>query len=217
MRKICRGLSGTIALTLVLGLSGCHLPQMRTNERVEYSFFPTFPDAVAPPNAPSLAVRLFEADPQFERENFVFRLGEERWETDFYRAFADPPATLLTFATRRWMARSGLFSMVSIPGLGTTGNWQLEGFVNRIYADYRDSAQPRAVLEMKFSLFPPGSTRTSTPVLSRTYSEVNSLEVNSPQGLVAAWSGGFENIMRRLVNDLRPVLAQAPNAHSPAE
>jgi hypothetical protein len=194
------------ALLCLLG--GCSFLQLRTSERVEFSFSPQFPSVPPPPNAPGLSIRLFEAAPQFERENFVFRLGSTRWETDFYRVFADPPATLLTAATRRWMAHSGLFSRVAIPGLGTSQNWNLEGFVNDIHGDYREPDQPKAVLEMKFTLQAPGSSRSSTPLLTKTYREVTPLEINSPTGLVDAWSRNFEKIMRQLVADMRPVLAR---------
>jgi cholesterol transport system auxiliary component len=195
-----------IAVSLLL--TGCiRLLQQPPVPRTAYSFSVDSARKSHSSLAPILAVRLFDSSPMFENQEFVYRLGATRWETDFYNAFAQPPAVLLTFETRRWMQNSGLFRAVAIPGLAPADSWQLQGFLTELYGDFQDAAAPQAVLAMRFTLLPPGAQASTKPLFNKSYDERVPLKEKSPSGLVDAWNRGAELILAELVNDIREAQA----------
>ncbi len=72
-------------------------------------------DAVRFPVSGSLEVHRFSVDSAFATRNLVYRLGEFKYETDYYRQFLIAPGIMITERTRDWLAHSGLFSRV-LPG-----------------------------------------------------------------------------------------------------
>jgi hypothetical protein len=185
-------------------LTGC-INLIRSPEipRQQFSLALQVPEQKSPASAPVLAVRLFDAAPMFENQGFVYKVSRLRWQTDFYHTFAQPPAVLLTYETRRWMVHSGLFRSVAIPGLAPADSWQLQGFVNQMYGDFQDPEVPRAVLSVRYSLLPPGAQASTQPLFSKTYEQRRPLGEASPAGLVEAWNRAAEGILRELTTDIQ--------------
>lgn len=193
-----------LALLGAVLFSGCiRMLQQPSLPRKEFALSLQSPDCPAHSLAPILAVRLFDAAPMFENQEFIYRLAETKWETDFYHLFTQPPSVLLTFETRRWMQRSGLFRSVAIPGLAPSQSWQLQGFVSELYGDFRNPAAPVAVLEMRFSLLPPGAQASTQPLFSRIYQQRTPVPAASPEGLVEAYNRAAELVLKRLTEDIR--------------
>lgn len=184
--------------------SGC-LVQRAEPPRSSFSFAPELPGLPPRSGGPVVAVRMFEAAPEFENQWFVYRVSEFNWESDFFRVFAGSPQSQLTILTRRGLAGSGLFSSVAIPGLAQGNSWQLQGFIPELYGDFRDRSAPIAVISMKFTLLAPGATAARPAVFTRRYEAKIPLEKSSPDGLMRAWDRGFEKILSELIGDLRKV------------
>jgi len=215
-----------IAVALTLLFTGCiRLLQQPAVPRTEYSFSLSPPQHPPGNIAPILAVRLFDASPMFENQEFVYRLASTRWETDFYHIFSQPPSVLLTFETRSWMQHSGLFRSVAIPGLAPAESWQLQGFLNELYGDFQNATNPAAVISMRFTLMPPGAQASTQPLFNKSYEHREPLSDISPNGLVEAWNRGGEAILTKLAADIRsaqqiykarPLPPPPPPAASPA-
>jgi hypothetical protein len=81
-------------------------------------------------------------------------------------------------------------------------DWLLEGRIENLYADLRDSAQPMAVLDIEFSLVDENSPNLEM-VFQQMYAETIVAESARPHDLVAALSSGMRAILDRLSADLR--------------
>lgn len=191
-----------VALSVVV--AAC-ISQRPEPPRSVFSLAPEYPSRPASSTGPVLAVRLLETAPEFETQFFVYRTGDFTWESDFFRVFADSPSAQITAVTRRWLQGSGMFSSIAIPGLAPGNSWQLQGFVDRLYGDFRDRSHPQAVLSMSFSLLPPGSTAKSDVVFTKNFHANVPLAQNSPDGLMRAWDAALSQVLRELVSELRRV------------
>lgn len=218
-RLLALGCSMAFAWALAGGLTGClRLLEQPPLDKAEFGFHLDHPDLPPPPAAsaaPVLSVRLFEAAPTFENQEFIYRLSALRWQTDYYHVFTQPPATLITFEVRRWMAHSGLFRSIAIPGLGPAQAWQIQGFLTQMYGDFQDPSHPRAVLHLRCVLLAPGLA--GKPTLAKTYRQQIPLRVNSPEGLVDAWNEALRRILQELTIDVKRSMddTSRPPAPSP--
>jgi hypothetical protein len=113
-------LSSTISFAVFVGLasivllSGC---TPATYNIRQYVLEATRPGQPAETQSQAvLAVNRFAIDAAFADNSFVYRLEEFAYESDFYHRFLIAPAVMVTEQTRLWLARSGLFECVAIPG-----------------------------------------------------------------------------------------------------
>lgn len=192
----------------VVALAGCaslfRQPPLITNEFILE--IPPGRANTAPRGAPALAVRFMQTAPRFETEEFVYRVGDDLWEFDFYNRFAVSPSEMMTTVVRRGIRRGGLFSETAIPGLAPPGSYRLEGYTAELYGDFRDPRRPLAVVAMHFALFEPGA---SEPLFESEYHESAILGKTSPEALVHAWALASGRILDSLNTDLRRALAAA--------
>jgi len=194
----------------VMALSGCSL-QRPAVARGEYLLKVQSPGLKAPSTAPAVQVRFFEANPVFEGQEFVYRLGPTRWESDFYNVLAVSPGEAFTTQFRHYLSGAGLFSAVSIPGLGTAGDWRIDGYLSKFYADFQNREAPVAVVELKLALIRPGGGPRSEPALQKIYRQSVALKSVEPSSLVDAWSQASTKIFRDFVRDAAPVLRRPPD------
>jgi ABC-type uncharacterized transport system auxiliary subunit len=155
----------------------------------------------APPGAPQLEVRPFTASSHLHGKRFVYRLGPDAQEFDYYHAFWAEPERLVTDATTRWLARSGLFALVAEAGRGGPRRLVLDGELSELYGDYRDPKVPRAVLQLRCALLDE-SGGASRVVLYREYSAARPVAPASREALVAGWKEGLREILASLEQDL---------------
>jgi ABC-type uncharacterized transport system auxiliary subunit len=154
-----------------------------------------------PPGAPELAVRPFTAGSHLRGTRFVYRLGPDELDFDYYHRFWSEPERLVTDAVVRWLARSGLFALVSNAGWGGSGGLVLEGELAELAGDYRDPRAPRAVLRLRCALLEE-SAGASRVLLYREYSAARPVAPASREALVAGWNEGLREILDALERDL---------------
>jgi len=200
---------GLVACGIVLGslLVGCFKPRPPV-QRIEFSFAPKVPERPAPTNGRTLEVRLFDANPKSEGDEFVYRLSETTWENDFFHHFSQPPATLITFETRRWLLHSGLFESVSIPGLAPRGSWQLQGYLTELYADFTNLERPEVVMGLRIALYEPDAPASARPLMSETFHAREPFHPRTPHAMILAWDRALERILSQATNELRQTLSR---------
>jgi ABC-type uncharacterized transport system auxiliary subunit len=160
------------------------------------------PDAQpAPPGAPELEVRPFTTSSHLHGRRFVYRLGPDTLDFDYYHEFWAEPGRLVTEAVIRWLARAGLFAFVAEAGRGGPGGFVLDGELTELYGDYRDPRAPRAVLRLRCALLDEagGSSRV---VLYREYEAARPVAAASREALVAGWNEALREILAALEQDL---------------
>jgi len=186
-----------------VGLGGCGGLLARSYpEKSQFVLEAPRPDAPPAPRIDkSLVLRPFRASPRLDGVKFVYRTGDEQYESDFYHVFWTTPEALLGDQTRRWLEASGLFESVWDVRSVVPPALMLEGSVVDLYADYRAAGPPVAVLSLGFALVdveraPPGVAfheqyRTEVPAAADT-----------PEALVAAWNAALADVLARFESDL---------------
>ena len=155
-----------------------------------------------------LRVRPFTAIAPFDERVFRSRVGDVRFESDFYNEFVFTPRTLISDQTRLWLQSTGLFVAVLEPSSRAEATHSLEGSVTALYADCRDVAAPKAVMEIRFLLLKDSSASPEI-VLDKTYRQAVPLEKRQPATLAAGWSKGLAQILTALEQDLAAKIATA--------
>jgi cholesterol transport system auxiliary component len=200
--------SGVVLLAVVvLGLlAGCGSPLNRpAPERRFYNIAVSRPETTAPAEDKSvLKVRPMQISPAYQGKDMVYRMDDTRFESDYYNAFFVQPASNLSQQVEQWLGRSGIFGHVVDSTSQVPDTHLLEGMVNALFADFRDRANPKAVLEMQFFLL-----RNKNEAYSVIFSKSYRQEVPFPagftdaSGLTAAYDQALTAILRELEGDLR--------------
>lgn len=153
-----------------------------------------------------LEIRGFETSPSFGSREFVYKIGDLSYVSDFYNQFFRPPGQLITEQIRKWFSESGLFKNVVDPSNNVEPDYTLEGNVSELYGDFRSSNTPKAVLGIQFFLI----SKNSKILFQNNYREEIVLNSNSPQDLANGWNEALEQILTALSNDLKNVDFKPP-------
>ncbi|MDH4203054.1 MAG: ABC-type transport auxiliary lipoprotein family protein [Phycisphaerae bacterium] len=148
-----------------------------------------------------LVVLPFSIAPAFEGKGVVSRVSENRYESDFYNEYFVSPAQMITERTRNWLSESGCFAQVLSPVSSVQPTHILEGHVRTMVLDVRDSAKPRAELEITFFLLEQ-LKHDRTIRFQQTYSVSHAMESGSVQDYMAAQSWCLRDILEKLESDL---------------
>ncbi len=155
----------------------------------------------APPGAPALKVRPFTASSHLHGTRFVYRLGPDALDFDYYHGFWDEPQRLVTDATIRWLARAGLFALVFDADWGEPGSLVLDAELSELSGDYRDPRAPRAVLRLRCALLDESGDAPRV-LLYREYFSARPVAPASREALVAGWNEALREVLGALEQDL---------------
>jgi ABC-type uncharacterized transport system auxiliary subunit len=157
-------------------------------------------------NEVALEVRRFSIDPSFSDATLVYRVGESRYESDYYNEYLVLPALMLTEKTRDWLARSGVAAHVLTPGSRIEPTHTLETSVTALYGDFRDQSNPTAVLEMRCFLLA-NEDPNETIAMARVYGASHPVEGKTADALISALNASLKEILTHLEEDLDATLA----------
>lgn len=152
-------------------------------------------------SAATLRVRNLQVAAPFEGRGFIYRLGDVRYESDFYHEFLASPRAMLTEQTRQWLGGSGLFQVVADPASKVDATHSLGGNVSALFADYRDASAPKAVFAIDIFVADNRGT-TEEIVFQRSYREEVTLTDRAPESLVRGWNTALGKILTALEKDL---------------
>lgn len=188
-----------LALTLALA-AGCGLKQSAPQRQYLMLLPPVQGCPAAPSRQGVVAVRDFSASPGFTGREFVYRLGENEWQSDYYRQFLSPPAQLLAQAARATLTRSGPYAVVLTPGVDAVAEVILDGQLTALYADFR-KGQGEAVAAAQFFLLR-ATPQGGVPLFQKAYEARIPLATRDFDGLSAAWNQALARILCDLNADL---------------
>lgn len=196
MKSLCR--HPALALAAV-ALASCSLRQPAVST-ADYAF-----DIPAAPRGPagvrSISVLPFSAGPKASGQMLLYRVGDTRYEHDFYNRLLAPPPQMLTGALRRHLAQARA-GQVREPGAPLGSDLVVQPRLTELYADYRDEERPRAVVAVVMVLIerrPDGNGE----LFERTYRQSVPMKRISPAAAVDGWSEGLGLIFREFTSDLR--------------
>ncbi len=183
----------------VLLAAGCSIRQPAVVTE-NFAFDPPSAARVSPGDK-SITVLPFTAAPTASGQMFLYRSGQARYEHDFYNRFLAPPGQLLTDDLRRYLLQSKV-GPVREPGAPLASDYLVQPRLDDLYADYRDTSRPRAVVAMTIVLVsrqPDGNKQ----VFERTYRRAIPMNEVSPAAAARGWSKGAGQIFWQFTRDLR--------------
>ena len=148
----------------------------------------------------TLLVGTVSAAAGYDNRGLVYRVGPDKFESDFYNEFLAPPARLLADQCAQYLdASSRRVRAVKTPGLALA-DYGLETYLETMHGDFT-TGPPQAVLAIRFTVN--DMRRAPTRVLlDKTYRYTAPMAAKTPEAMVTALSGCLESILAELSGDL---------------
>jgi cholesterol transport system auxiliary component len=197
-----------VCLLIIVAATGCLSRKPLNKESFAFNIPEANPHATST-NAPVLTVRQISVMPPFDSPSLTYRTGEFSYERDPYAEFLASPAASLGEPLRALLRNTGKFSTVTEPESALRSNLDLEVSVTQLYGDFRDKAQPAAVLTTHFVLFNAGTPRGSrisksppTVLVQKIYSQRVPLKSRTAAAVVAALNEALHQIVVQFARDI---------------
>ena len=180
---------------LMLALSACSLPK---RPALETSSWMVAPERTGAPYTPRTQLWLkmgsVSTAVPFDGKSLVYRLGDQRYEKDFYNVYTVLPNEMIGNATRQWLNNAQIFSMTVGQGNSFFPYYYLQTSVEEFYGDYR--VRPEAVVTVEFFLTAT-DPRNHNPVIAKNrYTKRIALKDNTPQALVLGQQEALAQILK---------------------
>lgn len=183
--------SRLLALTLLaaagLGLPACSFMDVRSPSQT-FVLAPGAPPRAAKPVQASVSVDFVGVSSPYSTGNFQYRLTDSDWETDPYNRFLSSPQEMMTGVIRSWLEKSKAFSTVRLPAAGGTADFQIQCDVTALFIDFRDAANPSAVVAMEFRVTRATTDGAPDVVLRKSFESRSSVAARTPEAFVDAWN-----------------------------
>ncbi|MBU3550664.1 membrane integrity-associated transporter subunit PqiC [Polynucleobacter sp. MWH-Berg-3C6] len=194
---------------VVLGLFACSLP---SRSPVTPTAFMVNPERSGEPlkSRSSLWLKIGSVSvaPPYDGRSLVYRLGDQRFEKDFYNVYTTLPADMIANAERQWINKSGIFSAAVGQSNSFFPYYTLQATVNEFYGDYR--VRPEAVVSMEFFLTVTNSGKGNPLIGSNRYTKRIALKDNTPEALVMGQQQALAEIFREYEVQLDKYAANLP-------
>ena len=148
--------------------------------------------------------------PPFDGKSLVYRLGDARYEKDFYNVYTSIPSEMIVSAERQWINQSNIFSAALGQGNSYFSYYLLQATVNEFYGDYR--VRPEAVVSMEFLLSYTNGAKGNSLIGTNSYTKRVALKDNTPQALVIGQQQALAEILKEYENQLNQYAGNLPKA-----
>jgi uncharacterized lipoprotein YmbA len=183
-----------ITVTL-LTLVACSLP---TRAPVAPSAWMVAPERTGAPYKPRteywLKIGAISVAPPFDGRSLVYRLGDQRYEKDFYNVYSVIPAEMIASAERQWFNQANIFSLTIGEGNSFFPFYSLQTTINDFYGDYR--VRPEAVVSIEFVLAVANAGKGNPIIGANRYSRRIALKDNTPEALVLGQQQALAEIFK---------------------
>ena len=194
---------------LVLSLFACSLP---TRAPVTPTSYMVNPERSGPPlkNRTSYWLKIgpVSVSAPYDGRSLVYRLGDQRFEKDFYHVYTALPAEMVSNAERQWINQSGIFSAAVGQSNTFFPYYTLQATVNEFYGDYR--VRPEAVVSMEFFLTVENGGKVNPMIGSNRYTKRITLKDNTPAALVLGQQQALAEIFSEYEVQLDKYAANLP-------
>jgi uncharacterized lipoprotein YmbA len=150
----------------------------------------------------------FSVTAPFDTKSLVYRLGDQRYEKDFYNAYIASPSNMFSNATRQWLDQSGIFRITVAQGTSFFPFYTLQATIDELYGDYR--GKPEAVVSVQFFLTVTNPNMPTPLITAKRYTQRVALANNLPQTLVLGQQQALAAILQQLEVDLFAASANLP-------
>jgi ABC-type uncharacterized transport system auxiliary subunit len=199
---------------IAAALSACSLPK---RPALETSSWMVAPERTGAPYKPRsdlwLKMGSSSTAPPFDGKSLVYRLGDLRYEKDFYNTYSALPNEMVGNATRQWLNNAQIFSMTVGQGNSFFPYYILQTSIEELYGDYR--VRPEAVVTIEFFLTATDPQKRNPVIGKNRYSKRVALKDNTPQALVQGQQEAlaqilkeYEVVLYKYAGNLPPPLGQ---------
>ena len=180
---------------IAAALSACSLPK---RPALETSSWMVAPERTGTPYKPrsDLWLKMGSASttPPFDGKSLVYRLGDQRYEKDFYNTYSALPNEMVSNATRQWLNNAQIFSMTVGQGNNFFPYYILQTSIEEFYGDYR--VRPEAVVTVEFFLTATDPQKRNPVIGKNRYTKRVTLKDNTPQALVLGQQEALAQILK---------------------
>jgi cholesterol transport system auxiliary component len=155
-----------------------------------------------------LKMGTFSVATPFDTKSLVYRVGDQRYEKDFYNAYIASPSNMFANASRQWLDQSGIFRITVAQGTSFFPFYTLQATIDELYGDYRE--KPEAVVSVQFFLTVTNPNLTNPLITAKRYTQRVALADNLPQTLVLGQQRALAEILQQLEADLFAASANLP-------
>lgn len=184
-----------LTVLALLTLVSCSLP---TRAPVTPSAWMVNPERTGAPYKPRtdlwLKVGAVSVAPPFDGKSLVYRLGDQRYEKDFYNIYSVIPAEMFANAERQWFNQANIFSATLGQGNSFFPYYSLQASVEEFYGDYR--IKPEAVVTVEFFLSTSNAGIGNPIIGTNRYSKRIALKDNTPQALILGQQQALAEIFK---------------------
>jgi cholesterol transport system auxiliary component len=191
-------------------ITGCTASSSVVSEQNHYVLDVQRPEGIKSTGGKGvLKIKRLSISSRFESYQFVYRITDLKYESNFYNKFFASPASLITEETRQWLGQSGIFSSVVNMLSAADYDYILEGHIEALYGDYRKKDERQAVLEIRYAIIDASLSREKI-AFEKTYAAVAPLPVDTPSGLAEAMNVCMAQILTSLEADLKVLFSSTP-------
>jgi len=189
--------------TLALVSAGC-VDLSRPALAKHYYLLETSPKPPDGPPAHAAAIRVtgVEIAAPFSERALVYRLDQERYESDFYNEYFVAPRAMITSKLVEWLTVRRVFATTLPPSSTLDAPYAIEGQVTALYGDLRDKAKTAAVFGMQVFV-----TDSSNPdkriMLQRVCAEQMPVPDRSADAISKGLSQALQQCFAEIEADLR--------------
>lgn len=146
--------------------------------------------------------------PPFDGKSLVYRVGDQRYEKDFYNVYSVLPNEMIGNATRQWLNNAQIFSMTVGQSNSFFPFYTLQASVEEFYGDYR--VRPEAVVTVEFFLTVTSVSKTNPLIGANRYTKRVALKDNTPSALVAGQQEALAQILKQYEVELYKYAGNLP-------
>ena len=199
---------------IVTALSACSLPKRPALDTASWM---VAPERTGTPYKSRTDIWLkmgsVSTAPPFDGKSLVYRLGDQRYEKDFYNIYSALPNEMVGNATRQWLNNAQIFSMTVGQGNSFFPYYILQTSVEEFYGDYR--VRPEAVVTVEFFLTATDPQKHNPVIGKNRYTKRVALKDNTPQALALGQQEAlaqilkeYEVVLYKYAGNLPPPLGQ---------
>jgi uncharacterized lipoprotein YmbA len=144
----------------------------------------------------------------FDGRSLVYRLGDQRYEKDFYNVYTAIPAEMIASAERQWFNHANIFSLTLGEGNSFFPYYSLQTTINEFYGDYR--VRPEAVVSVEFVLAVANAGKTNPIIGANRYSRRIALKDNTPEALILGQQQALAEIFKEFEAQLYQYAGNLP-------
>ena len=193
----------------IFTLASCSLP---SRAPVTPNAWLVAPERTGAPYKPRtdywLKVGAVSVAPPFDGKSLVYRLGDQRYEKDFYNVYSAIPAEMIANAERQWLNQANIFAATLGQGNSFFPFYTLQATVEEFYGDYR--VKPEAVVTIEFFLAAANAGITNPLIGSNRYSRRVALKDNTPQALIVGQQQALAEIFKEYEAQLYQYAGRLP-------